>query len=172
MAKLKPKEYLPGMELIGVNEDVDIANAKGEVFRNIPNKVTLAQGATYTYRFSNNIKSKLLSRVLTMLSGHMVYEVITEATETNVGAPIVLACTNSEIATVPTNVMRGGVTITGGTVVDTVEALTGVGAGQASLPDAQIGGRVLGANQTFWLRLTGVATSSSAILNLLIREYL
>lgn len=167
----KITDYLPGMMLIGLNEDAAIANARGLVFRNVPNVVTVTNGATYTYRFNVNIYTKLLERILTVISGHVRYEVIVGASESAAGTPIALSTTNNHLGKSPVNTMRGGVTVSGGTVVDTVEIITGQGGNTGSLPDAQIGGRILAKNQVFWLRITGLASSSSVILNLLLHEY-
>lgn len=167
---LKKTDYLPGMMLTGTNEDADIANALGMVFRNIPAKVTLSNGQVLVYRFDVNVKTKLLARVLQAISGHVRYEVIVNATETAAGTPVTLSCTNNDLATVPANSMQQGVTITGGQVIDVVEVLTGQGGNSSSLPDSQVGGRTLAANSVFWLRLTGV-TASSCLLYLLLREF-
>lgn len=168
---LKFSNYLPRMLLIGANEDPAIANDRGLVFRNVPDVVAVGSGVSYVYRFNVAIKTKLLSRILTAISGHIKYEIVVGATETAPGTPVTLACTNNEKATTPLNTMSKGVTITGGSVIDTVELITGQGGNSASLPDAQAGGRTLAEGQTFWLRITGIGSSSSAVLNLLLYEY-
>lgn len=170
MAKLRKTNYLPGMMLTGVNEDADIANALGLVFRNVPSVIPLGSGATVVFSFTVSVKTKLLSRLIQAITGHVRYEVIVNATESSPGTLVSLSCTNTELDTPSLNTMRVNAAITGGTVIDVAEVATGSGGNSSSLPDSQVGGRTLAAGQKFWLRLTGVS-ASTAILYLLFHEY-
>ena len=174
---LNPEDYLPGQTLIAAKESALVANVYGRVFRNIPDKLDLAQAATYWYKFNCLNKLKVLDRVITILQGSISYEVIVSTpeapvVETDPGVQVLFYSSNNTFPRAQLFTMFGNVLASGGLVIDYVELATGQGSGRVSIPDAQIGGRILAKDTSFYLKFTGLsAVANRALLNLLILQY-
>jgi hypothetical protein len=166
---MKKPTYKHSLEVAALLNSREIAAIYGEVFRIMPQRLTLSNGQTRVFKFVCNVDTRLIDRVITVADGGILYEVVVGATETVPGTPVASYNTNTKINKSASNSITVGATITGGTVIDFSETVTSAGGNAITLQDSQIGGRILGAGQTFWLRCTGIG-ATSAILYLLYGE--
>lgn len=149
----------------------EIANSEGKIFRNFPLVFTLgATGNSEWVRFTCGARTRLISRIVLVNTGGVTYEVYVGGTEGGTWTPVTTSCTNTENPSVVTGAIARGGTHTGGTLIDDTEVSTGTGSGALTIPDVQIGGRILPAGAVFYLKMTATGNGTKARLFLLWEE--